>query len=65
MSQNYVRSLPQAMEVIKQMNLSPEWESDYRFAAQDALVRILGRLGWAGWGQIFDLDNSSNRFKIS
>jgi len=29
------------MEVIKQMNLSPEWESDYRFAAQDALVRIL------------------------
>jgi transposase-like protein len=36
-----IRSLPQAYEVIKQMNLSPEWDLDYRFAARGALVRIL------------------------
>lgn len=36
-----IRSLPQAYEVIKQMNLSPEWDLDYRFAARHALVRIL------------------------
>ena len=36
-----IRSLPQAYEVIKQMNLSPEWDLDYRHAARDSLVRIL------------------------
>jgi putative transposase len=41
MSQNYIWSLPQAYEVIKQMNLSPEWDSDYRFAAREALAEIL------------------------
>jgi hypothetical protein len=41
MTQNYIRSLPQAFEVIKQMELSAGWESDYRFAAREALVRIL------------------------
>jgi len=41
MFQNCVKSLPQAFEVIKQMNLSPEWDSDYRIAARKALVRIL------------------------
>ena len=41
MSQNYIQSLPQAFEVIKQMNLTPGWDSDYRFAARNALVRIL------------------------
>lgn len=41
MTQSYIRSLPQAYEVIKQMNLSPEWDCDYRFAARNALVDIL------------------------
>lgn len=41
MFQNYVQSLPQAYEVIKQMNLSPGWDSDYRFYAREALVDIL------------------------
>ncbi len=36
-----IRSLPQAFEVIKQMNLTCGWDSDYRFAARDALARIL------------------------
>ena len=40
MSQNYIQSLPQAFEVIKQMNLTPGWYSDYRFAARNALARI-------------------------
>jgi len=40
-SQSYIWSLPQAYEVIKQMNLSPEWDSDYRFAARQALAEIL------------------------
>lgn len=41
MSQNYISSLPQAFAVIKEMNLSPEWDSDYRLAAREALVRIV------------------------
>lgn len=41
MSQDYVWSLPQAFKVIKEMNLFPERDSDYRFAARDALVHIL------------------------
>ncbi len=41
MTQNYIRSLPQAMEVIKQMHLSPQWESDYRSHARLALSQIL------------------------
>lgn len=41
MSQNYICSLPQAFAVIKEMNLSPEWDTDYRSAARDALVHIL------------------------
>ncbi len=40
MFQNYIRSLPQAYEVIKQMNLSPAWDCDYRLAARHALVDI-------------------------
>lgn len=41
MSQNYVRSLPQAFEVINSMNLSPNWDSDYRSAGREALAEIL------------------------
>mgnify|MGYP001115695473 FL=1 len=41
MSQNYISSLPQAFAVIKEMNLSAEWDSDYRLAAREALVHIL------------------------
>lgn len=38
-------SLPQAHAVIKEMGLSPEWESDYREAARDALVGMFeGRM---------------------
>jgi len=33
-------SLPQAHEVIKEMGLSPEWDSDYREAARGALVEV-------------------------
>ncbi|MBK7551493.1 MAG: hypothetical protein IPI61_07410 [Syntrophaceae bacterium] len=29
-----IESLPQAFRMIKQMNLSPEWDSDYRTAAR-------------------------------
>ena len=36
-----VESLPQVFRMIKQMNLSPEWDSDYRTAARQAPVRIL------------------------
>jgi putative transposase len=36
-----VRSLPQACEMVKEMNLSGEWESDYRQAGRRALERIL------------------------
>lgn len=36
-----IRSLPQAYEVIKEMDLSTEWDSDYRYAARGALARIL------------------------
>lgn len=36
-----IRSLPQAYEVIKEMDLSTGWESDYRHAARQALTRIL------------------------
>ena len=41
MLQNCIKSLPQAFEVIKQMNLNPEWDSAYRSSARKALVRIL------------------------
>jgi hypothetical protein len=41
MTQNYIRSLPQAFEVIKDMNLSWGWESDYRRAGRDAVAEIL------------------------
>jgi len=36
-----IESLPQARRIIKEMNLSPEWDSDYRSAARQALVEIL------------------------
>jgi putative transposase len=36
-----IESLPQAFRIIKQMNLSPEWDSDYRAAARQALAEIL------------------------
>lgn len=36
-----IESLPQAFRMIKQMNLSPEWDSDYRTAARQALRDIL------------------------
>jgi putative transposase len=36
-------SLPQAHEVIKEMGLSPEWDSDYREAARGAVAGILER----------------------
>lgn len=36
-----ISSLPQAFEVIKEMDLSTEWDTDYRHAARGALVGIL------------------------
>lgn len=40
-----IRSLPQAYEVIKGMDLTPDWESDYRQAGRAALKDILeGRM---------------------
>jgi transposase-like protein len=36
-----IESLPQAFRMIKQMNLSPGWDSDYRAAARQALRDIL------------------------
>ena len=40
-----IRSLPQAYEVIKGMDLTPGWESDYRQSARAALKEILeGRM---------------------
>jgi transposase-like protein len=36
-----ISSLPQAYEVIKEMDLSIEWDTDYRHAARGALVNIL------------------------
>jgi len=36
-----VRSLSQAYKVIKEMNLSQDWESDYRAAGRQALVAVL------------------------
>jgi transposase-like protein len=36
-----ISSLPQAFEVIKEMDLSTEWDTDYRHAARGALVDIL------------------------
>lgn len=41
MSRNCISSLPQAFAIIKEMNLSPEWDSDYRLAVRKALVHIL------------------------
>ena len=36
-----VRSLPQAYQIIKEMNHSQEWDGEYRSAARGALVQIL------------------------
>ena len=36
-----ISSLPQAFEVIKEMDLSTEWDTDYRHATRGALVNIL------------------------
>lgn len=36
-----IKSLSQAHRIIKEMNLSPEWDADYRSAARQALVEIL------------------------
>ncbi len=36
-----IESLPQAFRIIKQMNLSPQWDSEYRTAARQALRDIL------------------------
>ncbi len=36
-----IESLPQAHRIIKEMDLSPEWDSDYRCAARQALAEIL------------------------
>lgn len=36
-----IKSLSQAHRIIKEMNLSPEWDADYRSAARQALVGIL------------------------
>ncbi|MBW1677999.1 MAG: IS256 family transposase [Deltaproteobacteria bacterium] len=36
-----IRSLPQAYEIIKEMNLSEEWSCDYRVAARESLTEIL------------------------
>ena len=61
-----IRSLPQAYEVIKGMDLSGGWESDYRDAARDALKKILegrmedritGHLEEMGWAERADRRN--------
>lgn len=36
-----IRSLPQAFEMVKEMGLSGEWESDYREAGRRVLVEVL------------------------
>ncbi len=36
-----IKSLPQAFEVIKEMDISCEWDTDYRHSARGALVDIL------------------------
>ena len=36
-----ISSLPQAFEVIKEMDLSTKWDTDYRHAVRGALVSIL------------------------
>lgn len=41
MIQSTIWSLPHAYEVIKRMNLSPEWEWDYRAHARQSVVEIL------------------------
>jgi len=45
-----IRSLPQAYEFIKEMDLSVEWEADYRRAARNAVAETLeGRMkDWIG-----------------
>jgi len=47
-----VRSLPQAYQIIKEINGSREWDGEYRSAAREALVQILeacmhDRVCWA------------------
>jgi len=36
-----IKSLPQAFDLVKQMGLSEEWESDYRVGGRRALQEIL------------------------
>jgi putative transposase len=50
MRQMMIRSLPQAYEFIKEMDLSVEWEADYRRAARNAVAETLeGRMkDWIG-----------------
>lgn len=50
MRQMVIRSLPQAYEFIKEMDLSVEWEADYRRAARKAVAETLeGRMkDWIG-----------------
>lgn len=36
-----IESLPQAHRIIKEMNLTPQWDADYRSGAREALARIL------------------------
>jgi len=40
-SRDVINSLPRAYQVIKEMNLSEGWESDYRVAGRDAVRNIL------------------------
>ena len=39
-----ITSLPQAFKMIKEMNLSAEWDSDYREAGRRALQRVGGQV---------------------
>ena len=68
--QAVIRSLPEALKVIKEMNLGPadEWTGEYREAARDTVARVLkdqmeervaGHLSWAYRQGISDRRNGS------
>ena len=68
--QTVIRSLPEALKVIKEMNLgsADEWAGEYRDAARDTIARVLkdqmeervaGHLSWAYQKGISDRRNGS------
>lgn len=69
MKQMTIRSLPQAYEFIKEMDLSVEWEAEYRRAARKAVAETLeGRMkDWIGRyleeaGRVGEVDRRNGSF---